>query len=374
MTAPTGSFILGKLVIPFSDVATVDAKTIQDHPALLFCKNWLEGQLHFEISTSGSTGTPKSIRLSRIQMEASALATKNALDLRSGMNALLCLDPMYIAGMMMLVRAMVTEMNLVVVPPVANPMEHIPDHIPIDFAAVVPYQLKTMLESPSKARLNSWGKVIVGGGAVDGDLENQLKELSCQFYATYGMTETISHVALRRLNGSHERSFHALDGIQFSQDERGCLVIQANYLGTEAIVTNDLVDLLDDKSFNWLGRTDFVINTGGVKVVPEVVEEKLSKYLPSILGDCNFLIVGIPDKALGFQVTLLLDCARLDFNCEQQVLANLKAHLGRFECPKSILYSPGFVRTATGKIDRRASLETALPPLHPERAEHEDLA
>jgi O-succinylbenzoic acid--CoA ligase len=165
MTAPGGQLIIEGRTITFSDLAESNSLTLADQPVLQFCKKWLDGQDYFEISTSGSTGSPKTIRLSRKQMEASALATQKALGLQAGMTALLCLDPRYIAGMMMLVRAMVTSMDLIVVPAVANPLEHIPNNTTIDFAAVVPYQLKEMVESPKKALLNSWRKVIVGGGA-----------------------------------------------------------------------------------------------------------------------------------------------------------------------------------------------------------------
>ena len=183
-----------------------------------------------------------------------------------------------------------------VVEPSSNPLKGLES--PIDFAAMVSLQLEKSLNDWHKVK-----KLIVGGGRVNPQLVEKLQSGSTQVFETYGMTETLTHVAIKPLNGPNKSElFHVLDGVHFEKDDRDCLVIHATDLNPEPIVTNDLVELLDEKSFRWLGRHNNVINSGGIKIIPEVVEAKLS----SIISDRRYFIAGLPDESFGEKVVLVV--------------------------------------------------------------------
>lgn len=322
-----------------------------------FICDWLSDQTIFEIQTSGSTGTPKKIVLTREQMLASARMTEQALALKPGYTALVCLHTQYIAGRMMLVRCFTTGMRIVVTEPAANPLANIPDSIAIDFTAWVPYQLYAILSSAEAARLNRIGRVIIGGAPLNQEMVNELQTYSCIFYATYGMTETISHIALQTLNGINASSvFRALPGIALAIDERGCLTIEAPHL-PEKIVTNDLVELKDSHAFIWLGRWDNVINSGGIKIIPEHLESRMM----NILYECgilrSFFIASVPDKKLGEKITLLIEGEELDEEKKYKIFQKLKQSFSSYETPKAIVMLPRFLYTNTDKIDRRKTIE-----------------
>ncbi len=319
----------------------------------LFCKDWLQGKSTFSITTSGSTGIPKTIELSRGQLTRSAEKTIHALGLRGGMTSLVCLDVNFIAGKMMLVRSMLAGLEMIVVEPKANPLEDIDKSI--DFTAMVPYQV--MNSTGSKFS----GKIIVGGGPVSFELLEKIKRIDhAIFYATFGMTETISHIALQRLNGNDpQQHFHTLDGVEIGQDDRQCLIIKADHLD-EIIITNDIVDIISPHEFKWLGRYDNVINSGGIKVIPEKVEQVVSSWLNENGLDNNFFVTGMDHDRLGKQVVLVIEGA-IFRETEAKLVDELRAKLDKYEVPKKVLYNTAFVMTATGKINRKLSLENALP-------------
>jgi o-succinylbenzoate---CoA ligase len=322
-----------------------------------FIREWLSEQAIFEIQTSGSTGIPKKILLTRDQMLASARMTEQALALKPGYTALVCLHTHYIAGRMMLVRCFATGMRIVVTEPTANPLANIPDSITIDFTAWVPYQLYAILSSPEASRLNSIKSVIIGGAPLNPETINELQTYSCIFYATYGMTETISHIALQTLNGINASSvFRALPGIALAIDERGCLTIDTPHL-EEKIVTNDLVALQDNHAFIWLGRWDNVINSGGVKIIPEHLESRMANTLYECGILRSFFIASVPDKKLGEKITLLLEGEALDEEKKYIIFEKLKQSFSSYEIPKVIMTIPKFLYTATDKIERRKTIE-----------------
>lgn len=324
--------------------------------AELFCKEWLEGKSTFSITTSGSTGTPKVIELRRDQMIASARKTIKALGLQHGMTALVCLDVNFIAGRMMLVRSLVAGMNMIVVEPKADPLEEISD-VKIDFVALVPYQLTAILNSPHQLR--NVDRVILGGAPISSQLLKDIQQLKTSCYATFGMTETITHVALQKLNGVDRQDyFETLEGVKVSADERGCLVIEVDYLD-ESVVTNDVVELIDSHKFRWLGRWDNVINSGGIKVFPEKVEKVVSEFF-DVKGISNSLfLIGVPDEKLGQQVTLVVE-GKISEKAESDLFDYLKRVLSKYEVPKKVLYTEKFIMTPTNKINRSLSLKAAL--------------
>jgi o-succinylbenzoate---CoA ligase len=325
--------------------------------ALTFCRDWLNGKENFTLQTSGSTGSPKKISASRDQLQASSEITVNYLELKKEHNALVCLDIHYIAGIMMLVRSLETGMDIYVVDPTANPFAGISSSTKIDFAALVPYQVQAILKSEGKHRFNE-GVFLIGGAPLPKKTIDELKSFSGTFYATYGMTETLSHIALQRLNGENqEKYFQVLAGISIRIDERGCLVILAPHINPDPITTNDLVELIDHNKFIWLGRADTIINSGGVKIIPEKIERAIELIFEEFKIENRFFIAGLPHPKLGEAVTLLIEGEKLSKDKEQLIVELTKTNLGKYEIPKSILYIPSFVQTETGKISKIKTLE-----------------
>lgn len=328
---------------------------------LSFCRAWLTGQSEFHLHTSGSTGPPKAIRIRREAMAASAALTQQALGLTADMHALVCLDTGLIAGQMMLVRGLEVGMTLHVEPPTANPFTQLPGSVHIDFAALVPYQLEAILQTDTRIRFESMQVAIIGGAPLRDALTEQLNPYACRFFATYGMTETVSHIALRSLNGPNRKPwFRVLPGITFETDSRGCLVINAPYLA-EAVVTNDLIRTIDSDQFEWLGRWDHVINSGGKKIHPEVVEKKLAAVIAAIDPRIRFFIASQPHPQLYQQVVLVVESEATETLLDRMTdIGNL---LDQYEVPRQILGVPRFAETASGKIDRLATMKSISQPL-----------
>lgn len=342
--------------IDFRDFGNVDIASLSDFEknTLHFCQQWISGSKQFELQTSGSTGEPKKITVTREQMETSAIMTLAALQLIPGQTALVCLDTRYIAGKMMLVRAMVGKINIVAIEPVANPFEKIKNK-PIDFVALVPYQLKSILDSEHRNQFNQIKHVIIGGAPLDESTKKLLQSYSCQFYETFGMTETLSHIALKRINGPGKSDyFKILPGIYIRQDERACLCIQASHLSTE-IITNDVIEMKSLEEFIWLGRFDNVINSGGVKVFPESTERKIESIFSELQIANRFFIAGLPDEKWGQSVALIVE-GSLTEKIIEKMQRKIKERLSKFEMPRSIKFINHFAETATGKMNRKETL------------------
>ena len=262
--------------------------------------------------------------------------------------ALLCLPASYIAGKMMLVRAMVGGFNLICIEPASNPFSNV--FVDIDFAAITPHQLQYSLDSLKNKKVKN---IIVGGGQVNSSLETLLAAVTVNFYETYGMTETASHIALRSLNGSGKSDyFTVLQGVSVQQDERGCLVIDAPHLHENKIITNDIVELQTEKSFRWLGRYDSVINSGAVKIHPEQVEKKLEGILSNY-----YFISSQPDKVLGNKVVLVIESKVFTMRQIEELKITLQSVLNKYEMPKLILFIPAFVYSESAKLLRAETLK-----------------
>ena len=246
-----------------------------------FLKEWFNEKSFVEVKTSGSTGTSKVIKIQKLHMIQSAKATGAFFNLVDGTTALLCMSPTYIAGKMMFVRALALGWHLDVVDPISNPFKNI--EIEYDFSAVVPIQLFQSLNDICKVK-----KLIVGGGVVSNELLEKIQQIDTEVYATYGMTETITHIAVKKLNNfSHNDdissyNYQILPNIKISIDKRSCLVIDAYKVSDELIITNDLVELISETEFKWLGRFDSIINSGGIKLIPEQIEGKFSKIISGL--------------------------------------------------------------------------------------------
>jgi O-succinylbenzoic acid--CoA ligase len=327
----------------------------QERNVLRFIQDWTNGSQTFEFHTSGSTGNPKVIQLSRNQLIASAKLTQNALDLQPGWNALVCLDVRFIAGAMMIVRSLVTGMNIIVQPPSSNPLHDLSDRI--DFASFVPYQLASIVEQDIE-KLKKIRTTIVGGAPLPQNIAQKLALLNTNIYATYASTETISHIALQRISGpAPQEFFQLLPGIEATTDDRNCLIVRAPHLGT--VVTNDVVDLIGENKFKWVARYDDVINTGGVKVNAGKIELVVSEILNDLGLRNRIFVGGLPDPKLGEQVTLFMEGDPLDFQKENILREKMLQRFDRYALPKAFKYVTRFPETASQKIDRRAVIEMA---------------
>jgi O-succinylbenzoic acid--CoA ligase len=323
-------------------------------------RQWLTGAQEFGQRTSGSTGDPQLIVLTRRQLAASAARTGDYFDLGPGDRALVCLNCEYIGGKMMLVRGLERNMHLTVVEPHADPFTEVGAEAEFDFAAFVPMQLSAMLAAGRTPRLNNMRAILVGGAGVSPTLLRQIEQLTVPVYLTYGMTETASHVALRRLNGPDASPhYRGLPGLHLGQDERGCLTVRGDVTNDELIVTNDRIELLDKHTFDWLGRVDFVINSGGVKVQAEKVELVLDVALAEVGESRRAFVAGRPDERLGQALTAYVEGDSLAPDTEEKVLTLLRARLDKYEVPRALVYVPAFETTASGKLDRTATLRAA---------------
>lgn len=307
-----------------------------------FLLDWLNEKDTITVRTSGSTGTPKKLELRKQQMVNSALATGAFFELNYRNKVLLCLPTEFIAGKMMLVRAMVLGWELDYVPPSLNPLLGIEKHY--DFVAMVPLQLQNSLE-----KLHLIKAMIVGGAPVPLGLRKKLAHVSTSVYETFGMTETITHIALKKISGKIVPYFKTLPTISVSKDTRDCLIINAPEIADKPIITNDVVHLITDTEFEWLGRYDTLINSGGIKLHPEAIEQKLE---PLISG--RYFVAGLPDPELGQKMVLFLEGKEDD-----NLLARLKA-LGtfqKFEIPREVHGVAEFVVSGNGKIQRAATIQ-----------------
>lgn len=321
-----------------------------------FIKDWFEERTDFNIKTSGSTGDSKIISITRQQMMASAHMTIKALKLTHDDVALVCLNTQFIAGRMMLVRAFEAQMRIHVTEPSSDPFHNL--SLQPSFMAVVPLQLQTLVQDLShREKLNRMKSVIVGGAAVTLSLHRQVENIDAPVYATYGMTETLSHIALQRLNGPHKDScFHTLPGIKIGKDERGCLVLTVPYL-TEKIITNDLVEVISTNRFKWLGRWDNVINSGGLKIIPEVLEQKIKTIFNTLSIDPVFFISSVPDERFGNKIVIVMERSNVQLR-KEDLLSIIKQSLPKNEAPKDIVLCRNFFYTSTGKINRRLTIQS----------------
>jgi O-succinylbenzoic acid--CoA ligase len=342
-----------------------------------FCQRWLSGQETFTLQTSGSTGQPKTILLTRAQMVTSAHWTAQALGLEPGDRALVCLSVTYIAGMMMLVRGFELGLRLTVIEPVSRPLAPFAPAEHFAFTAMVPLQLHATLHGSLHERtiLNNMKAVLIGGAPVSLALEEQLQRVQAPVYHTYGMTETVSHIALRRLNGpQRSECFVPFAEVRLGIDARGCLTITSALTRGETLYTNDLIEFQADGAFRWLGRIDNVINSGGVKVHMEQVERALEAYLfhyqGGVYAERRFFVGPFPHPRLGHAVVAVIEgepygsdpAAASAF--ATALRSSLQPALTPYEIPRQVFFVSQLLETRTGKIDRSANIRrlVAQPP------------
>lgn len=310
-----------------------------DDNVKMFLDEWHNNNNYVNAHTSGSTGAPKKICLTKKDMEKSAIATCSYFGITEKSILVLPLSPNYIAGKMMIVRAIVSGAKLFIEKPSNNPIKQ--DYGTIDLIPIVPSQINSVIKSSYSSNIKN---VIIGGGAIPKDVELKIINSGINSYASYGMTETCSHVALRHIvNGGD--IYESLSGFTFSVDNRKCLIISAPDFSFNTIITNDIVELFDSTHFKWIGRWDNVINSGGIKIYPEEIEKTLSEIIVD-----PFYITATPDDKWGEVVTLYVENQQINIH---ELETNIKQKLtNHFYYPKKIITVGKFNRTSTGKIIR----------------------
>lgn len=309
-----------------------------------FLVDWLSDDEHIALHTSGSTGKPKEIKMPKMAMYASAVRTAAFFKLSEGNSALLCLPIRYIAGKMMLVRALVLGMHLDIFPPKTK----LSFEKKYDFAALIPLQANASFDLLGKIKT-----ILIGGAPIPHDLRKRISKSYKHCVETYGMTETLTHVATRTVSDP-VLPFRAMPGIGISTDKKGCLIIEVPYVPLSPIRTQDIVKLEDDSAFTLLGRRDWVINSGGKKIFPEQLEEKLSAVL-----EIPFFFAGIPDRKLGEQLVLVVESNTKNkmhyLEIATKILSTDKHHV-----PKAVFCVDAFAYTPSGKLDRAGTKAMAI--------------
>lgn len=314
--------------------------------------DWQSGKSTFTFFTSGSTGSRKQVILKRAILQYSAESTLNALHVnQEGMKSWVAIDTRYIGGSMAVIRALVAKHDLHLVTPSASPFSASPfnnGEMTIDLISLVPLQVQQICDE-DPALFHRTRNVIIGGAPLNQrylHVLNQLDSTNC--YHSYGMTETASHFALKKLNGDNDpHFFETIGDAKIAKDDNGCLQVKGTVTDHQWITTTDLVRIVNDKQFEWLGRADNVINSGGIKISPEEVERQLEGQL-----SCAYFIAGLPDERLGSKAVLIvaspkaIDLSTLDFG-----------GINPYYIPKEAINLNQFVYTETDKINRIATLK-----------------
>ena len=309
-----------------------------------FLSEWNDSSDRLLVHTSGSTGEPKPLWVEKRRMEASALTTCRFLGLRHGDTALLCMPLDYIAGKMVVVRSLVCGLKLVCVEPSGHPLSSLCD-APV-FAAMVPMQVYNSIRVDRERKLlRQIRHLIIGGGAVDSELACKLKDFPNAVWSTYGMTETLSHVALRRLSGPSASCWYTpFEGVSISLSPEGCLVIDAPSVCAQTLITNDIAELSPDGNrFRILGRKDNVICSGGIKIQAEEVEQLLAPYLNS-----PFMITRKSDGKYGEAVVLISEDEDME-----EIKRICREVLPKYWRPRHYLHVDHVPLTETGKPARK---------------------
>ena len=306
-----------------------------------FIKQWIDSNAQLTLQTSGSTGTPKPILMPKQALVNSAMATGSYFDLQAGDSALSCLPFEYIAAKMMFVRAYVLGLELFCFKPSSNPLATLTRAY--DFCALVPLQLENSVEYLHRIKT-----LIVGGAPLSEGLKTKLKHTSVNIYETFGMTETVSHIAVKNISKS-ATFFEILPSVSIGVDTRNCLWIKAPQITSIQIQTNDVVNLISKTSFEWVGRYDTIINSGGIKIAPEQLEQQLEGFITN-----RFFITSKEDEVLGNAVVIVIESSIPYKTLNFEALEPNKR-------PKDIYYVDKFVETVSGKIKRQETLNQAKP-------------
>ncbi len=312
-----------------------------------------------EFYTSGTTASPKKVVFTKKQLQLSAQKTIDLLQIKEKSNLLLCLNPNFIASKMQIVRAIEADANLIIsstsVPDILEINER------VNFASYVPIQLNKIFKEPKgKDFLNNHTSILVGGATIDDALMQQINALKIPVYQTFGMTETATHIATRLLNGAYKSEYYlTLPKTEIDYCSNNCLKIKSDVTNNQWIETTDVVKIIDKNKFYWLGRNDFVINSGGIKIYCESLENTINSIFKKNNIFTSFILSSIPDQLLGEMLVLVLE--KKDYLDDNILLLKLlKNELNKYECPKKIIYIDLFPINENGKVMRNKIKEMIL--------------
>lgn len=321
----------------------IDSNAELQATAARFLESW-HTNAPFQIKSSGTTGLPQLHTFNQTQLTHSAQTSNTAFELTTHSRALLCLPLSSVGGLMLLARSIVGDFELLLQLPSARPLQNLRQKI--DFVAMVPTQLQQSLEH-DLPQLKGIAKILVGGGQLSSELIAACQSAQLEVWQSYGMTETLSHVALRKVSPIEASFYSAMPGIHFS-NKNDCLVIHYPALQSEELVTKDIVELHNPTTFTWIGRSDNAINSGGFKVIPEILEAQLDKYLGAA-----FFIASLPDAKWGQIVAIAIE------GNEKPVFPDFQSlGLKAAEIPRKYALVPHFERTETQKIKRQEILQS----------------
>lgn len=317
-----------------------------------FLEEWNNDSPYVEVKTSGSTGEPKRMMVEKKRMLNSAKITCDFLGLHEGDTALLCMSLDFIAGKMMVVRSIERGLRLITVEPSGHPLATFNSSLfTFHFSAMVPIQVYNSLQVPEeKERLMRIRHLIIGGGAIDEAMEAELRGFPNAVWSTYGMTETLSHIALRRISGAEASDWYTpFPSVEISQNDEGCLIINAPLVCAETLVTNDIVEITPDNRFRILGRKDNVICSGGIKIQAEEIERELKPYVR-----VPYIITKRKDEKFGEIVVLLTE------GSTEEAKAICEKHLPKYHQPKAYVHTDQIPLTETGKPARHKAMDIVL--------------
>ncbi len=306
-----------------------------------FLSDWVDESEIIRVKTSGSTGIPKNIEVKKSTMIFSAKQSSDYFQFRTNEKWLLCVPASFIGGQMFLVRAILSGAEVFAMDPKID--LHLENEY--DFASMIPMQVEKYIHSSHQIK-----KILIGGAAIPPKLESELRKIDhTQFFASYGMTETVSHVALRKVNGDgNSEYFSGFKNILLGTDERGCLTIYHKNYSENVLVTNDLVEFDSQGRFRVIGRADNIINSGGLKIIPEEIEKKISEIISQ-----RIMVIGIPDESTGEKPILLIEGEKLDVSTLLILKSHLSENFDKKKAPKEIIFIDCFEETESGKLDRK---------------------
>ena len=314
-----------------------------------FLEEWYAPANSIEVQTSGSTGIPKTIRLKKDFIAQSAMRTLKFFNLKEGDRVLHCLPVKYIAGKLMVIRALIGNLDMYYTHP-STSFSFLQTKS-FRFAAMIPHQVQKILDSgpAEESWIQNISNLLIGGSAIPHPLENRLKNVSSACWSSYAMTETATHVALRKINDKNaDEYYHCLEDITVQLSDIGCLNIYMPGLPQQPLKTNDIAEIQDPKTFRILGRADNVIISGGLKFSPEQLEKKLEQYL-----NLPFLITSLPHESLGQQLALVIEGTETG-TAIPGIKEICQSCLKKYEQPRKILFIPLIPKTDSGKPDRNA--------------------
>lgn len=337
------------MVVDFNNlnINNLESETEFEEKVIFFLNEWISSSENVKVQTSGSTGVPKIFEIEKEKMRNSAKMTCNFLGLKESDTALLCLPIEYISGKMMIVRSFERNLKLIIANPSVHPLKNL--NSKVDFCAMTPLQVENSLD-----KIHLIKKIIIGGAQVSESLKlkikNKLKNSPSEtkIFETYGMSETLSHIALKEIFPHSEEYFTLFESISITNDERNCLQIFAPQLNSDILHTNDVVELKNDRQFKFLGRLDNVINSGGAKIFPEELEKLVKKEIEN-----EVVFLGINDEVLGQKLIAVVEGEKND---DINTIFKTIQFEKKFHVPKEIIFVPQIPRTPNNKVKRMALL------------------